>query len=225
MEFNNEYFYETKYFGYYVSMNGSVYSSKSNKILKGKKDKDGYVEYCLYVDGKQIYKRGHRIVAETFIPNPFNKEQVNHKNKIRDDNRIENLEFVTCSENNYHRCEGLEDKRKIKVLLYENDTLRNEYESLSEAKKHISGRYLSLIANDDKKYSYYFFERKDNGTVNVYWNGDILYTFGSVKETAIFFNKKPNTISQKIHKPTKTQKISKKYKILMVKSNDYRNCA
>ena len=62
----------------------------------------GYV-YCNLKKGDKYYaKRVHRLIAIEFIPNPQNKPCVNHKNGIKDDNRIENLEWVTHRENDIH---------------------------------------------------------------------------------------------------------------------------
>lgn len=91
--------------GYFVDRDGNIYSNRKYKIptkLVGKEDKDGYLEYGLYQNGKRIFMRGHRIVATQFLENPENKQMVNHKNGIRNDNRVENLEWVTDSENKQH---------------------------------------------------------------------------------------------------------------------------
>lgn len=70
------------------------------RILKGGKDDKGYLYVCLCKDGIHKYIKVHRLVAETFIPNPNNLPCVDHINTIRDDNRVENLRWVTYEENN-----------------------------------------------------------------------------------------------------------------------------
>ena len=85
---------------YYVTDGGDVYSWFDRiRKLKPKESKDGYFAVALYKDKKCKWKRINRLVAEAFIPNLDGKKEVNHKNGIKTDNRVENLEWTTRSEN------------------------------------------------------------------------------------------------------------------------------
>lgn len=88
---------------YLCNEQGEIYSLKRNKILKGTVNKQGYK--CVLLtknDGKIKRVRVHRIVAQTFIPNPENKPQINHKDGNKMNNAISNLEWVTSKENIHH---------------------------------------------------------------------------------------------------------------------------
>lgn len=85
---------------YLITNTGRVYSLKSKKYLKPYKDKDGYVIVSLYKNGKSNKNKVHRLVAEAFIENSDNKPAVDHINRVRDDNRVQNLRWVTIKENN-----------------------------------------------------------------------------------------------------------------------------
>ena len=90
---------------YFISKKGAVYSHHNENMIKLKAcpNKDGYLRVCLWKNGKGYTKTIHRLVAETFIPNIENKPQINHKNGNKKDNRIDNLEWSTQSENQLHK--------------------------------------------------------------------------------------------------------------------------
>lgn len=84
---------------YSITNDGRVYSYFSNKYLKPVFDKDGYATVNLSRDNVVRKYRIHRLVAETFVDNPNNKQEVNHKDFNRSNNWFENLEWVTQEEN------------------------------------------------------------------------------------------------------------------------------
>lgn len=120
---------------YSVSTEGEVRKDTIDYILSQSSQQD-YRHVTLLIDGKQKRMRVHRMVALTFIPNPDNKPYVNHKNGNRSDNRVDNLEWVTPSENIQHAVKTglMKSGRAIPVIQYDLDG--NEmmtYESASEA--------------------------------------------------------------------------------------------
>jgi hypothetical protein len=83
---------------YAISSRGDVWSVRKRRTIKPALDKSGYLYYVLCVDGKRRTVKAHRLVGLAFIPNPKNKPTINHKNGIRTDNRVENLEWATHKE-------------------------------------------------------------------------------------------------------------------------------
>ncbi len=86
------------YDGYFVSSEGR-FKNADGEIKRLNGSPNGYRGVSLKPYGKLS---AHRLVAQTFIPNPENKPQVNHINGIKYDNRVENLEWVTAQENIQH---------------------------------------------------------------------------------------------------------------------------
>lgn len=99
---------------YEVSSYGRVYSRKRNIVLKPYYDEWKYPRVDLFdANGRRCARSIHRLVAMAFIPNPYNKPEVNHIHGDKDDNRVSELEWATRSENAKHAVvTGLNDHSK-----------------------------------------------------------------------------------------------------------------
>jgi len=108
------------YPNYLIYNDGRVFSKKNKRFLNPYKTKLGYLLIDLFNEkGKKQFKI-HRLVAINFIPNPENKPQVDHVNRIRDDNRLENLRWVTSLENCNNRGEFSNNKIGHKNIFLKN---------------------------------------------------------------------------------------------------------
>lgn len=87
---------------YEIHSDGTLVNIKTGNTIKWSKDTNGYMRCGLWTDGKCKTVSQHRLLAEYFIDNHECKLQVNHKNGIKHDNRLDNLEWVTQSENALH---------------------------------------------------------------------------------------------------------------------------
>lgn len=143
------------YEGYYeISESGEVWgiermvvSDKGLRTIRGKKmntriNNDGYVSIALNKNGKTKTTFLHILLAKAFIPNPDNKPEINHINGIKTDNRLENLEWVTHSENMKHAYKMQLMKPPCKHV--KDNCSGKEYTSIKEAAICLSIPYSSL---------------------------------------------------------------------------------
>lgn len=125
-------------------------SKRKGRIISASLDTDGYLQFLL-CDGFSVkQKKVHRIVATAFIKNPKNKPVINHKNCIKTDNSVENLEWCTIQENVKHAYDnglishlggtqykrGALHKKSLKVSQFdENGVVIGTYDSIREASR------------------------------------------------------------------------------------------
>ena len=141
------------YENYEVSTFGNVRNIKTNNLLRLSK-KGNYYSIGLTNKNKNRKSfRVHRLVCMTFIPNPDNKTEVNHKDKNGLNNNVINLEWNSHQENCIHRSKGIKicNNRNIKVhkLNLENKII-DTYNSMEEAAKWLVDNKLSKNLNTAK---------------------------------------------------------------------------
>lgn len=161
LNFNHKYFICDK--GFVIS------TAKGLSILKPRVDKFGY-NRC-YIrdmnDNKRKDYKIHRLVAEYFIENPDNLQVVNHIDGNKQNNYVNNLEWCTHSDNNYHAYKtGLSHSRKCPVLCTTNNTI---YPSQAEASAalNISRKcIIQILKGEAYSFKGLHFEYADEN-----WNG------------------------------------------------------
>lgn len=117
------------FYSYHVYEDGRVYSTKSNRFLKGEITKYGYQIYALSILGQQKVFRINRLVAYLYLEIPENDEElvVNHKDGNKLNNHYSNLEWCTYDYNNYHaRKNNLNNVSESNSKRWENEEFRKK---------------------------------------------------------------------------------------------------
>lgn len=183
------------YEGFYdIDSNGLVYgverfvkkwdgNKKIDRAIKKQSiSKNGYARVNLSKNGVNTKYLVHRLVAKTFIDNPFNKPQVNHKDGNKLNNSIENLEWVTQSENIIHAIKKLNKKIGFK----------NKGEVW----------YKKINVDNPAKKQVLMFDK----------NNVFIKEFNSLTDAGLFLGKHPSQISFYINGKRNNKKFNFKYK-------------
>jgi hypothetical protein len=130
---------------YSVDEKGNVFN-RYGKRLRPELSRNGYL--CVSLSNKSLKHKKfliHRLVAEAFIPNPENRQQVNHKDQDRTNNKVDNLEWVTPLENlNYSNViekASIANQKKIMCI-----TTGVIYDSFKAVKEELGLSHSNLVA-------------------------------------------------------------------------------
>ena len=136
-----------KYPNYTISDKGEIVNINTNKELKPYIRNDGYVIISLSKGGKKYKCYLHRLVAETFIPNPDNLPQVNHKDENKSNNCVSNLEWITPKDNcNYgtrNERQGLGHSKPIEQYDLEGNFIK-EWNSAAQVERDLGFNHSNI---------------------------------------------------------------------------------
>lgn len=143
---NYEGFYQVSNYGRVKSLNRVVEGRWgkaviSEKILKSRKSKKGYLYVALYLNGKCKNIKIHRLVAMTFIPNTLNLPQVNHKDENKENNKVDNLEWCDNKYNCNYGSHTINYMKAVNQYNMKGDFIKR-WKSIKEA-----SRILNINAN------------------------------------------------------------------------------
>lgn len=143
---------------YLISQTGKVKNSKTNKLLKGSIDDDGYIRYELRLDTGKRKFYSHRLVYETFCGNLISGMVVNHINGIKADNNIDNLEQITVGQNQEHSRDVLKNHQGKPIYQYtlSGDFIRS-FTSSRESQRETGLQTLSCLKERTLTCGGYFF--------------------------------------------------------------------
>ena len=131
---------EVPFTRYEVSNLGRVRNARTDLVLRPRKRRDGYLDVMLFYKGQAKRCLVHKLVATAFVEGWREGLEVNHKNGVKTDNRDENLEWVTRSENNQHAHDVLLIDVKPVALLDERGHLQWLFKSSQACNRAMGGR-------------------------------------------------------------------------------------
>ena len=143
--------------GYTITDDGKVisYKFKEPRIMKTWYQKSGYENIKLCKNNVTYHFLIHRLVAEAFIPNPDNLPEVNHKDKNRQNNRVENLEWCSRVDNLYDSYDTMNATRNFRecTLIRESDNTEiASFQSVKAAAEYANEKFDCSISGMRKNY-------------------------------------------------------------------------